>query len=303
MDLSAEPGRLSGQESYLFGRDGLPRPVWRAFLFALLCLLVLRISVRIYFWIYGPIAGLPNPAFYALQDVFLLLESWAMLALADRRSFQTLGMWFYSGWWREMLAGAGIATALMSVTIAMLVATRSVVYQGLAAASGQEAAQWSRVVLLLLLAAASEEFVFRGYVLQRLMDSFGTPAAVLITSVLFGLAHSLNPSATAFSTVNTMLAGILLSVAYVRTRALWLPIGLHFAWNFLLGPIFSLPVSGILISPVLFQPVLTGHAWLTGGLYGPEGGAALTVICCVGIIWLARSRTIRVSPAMQEALQ
>lgn len=302
MDLSVEPASPLGQGSLLFGRDGLLRPIWRAVLFALFYLLVLSISVRVYFLIFGPVADLPNPVYYVLQDALLVLESWAMLALADRRSLRTLGIWLYSGWWREAFVGIGVAAVLMGGTIGLLVATKTVLYQGLAA-SGSHATRWGAIALLLLLAAASEELLFRGYLLQRLIESVGAPAAVLILSALFGLGHLGNPSATVFSTANTVLAGILFSLAYLRTRALWLPIGLHFAWNFLLGPVFSLPVSGILTSPVLLHPVLNGHAWLTGGAYGPEGGAGLTLICTAGILWLARTHTIGVSPAMQEALQ
>jgi CAAX protease family protein len=302
MDFPTEQGRSSGEETFLFGRDGLLRPIWRAVLFALFCLLALNFSARIYNFFFGPIADLPKPAFYGILVGLLLLESWAMLALADRRSFRTLGIWLYSGWWREAFVGISVAAALMGGTIGLLVVTRTVLYQGLAA-SGSHATRWGAIALLLLLAAASEELLFRGYLLQRLIESVGGPAAVLILSALFGLGHLGNPSATVFSTANTMLVGILLSLAYLRTRALWLPIGLHFAWNFLLGPIFSLPVSGILTSPVLLRPVLNGHAWLTGGAYGPEGGAGLTLICTAGTLWLARTRRIGVSPAMQEALQ
>jgi membrane protease YdiL (CAAX protease family) len=70
-----------------------------------------------------------------------------------------------------------------------------------------------------------------------------------------------------------MLAGWLLAWAYLRTRALWVGWGFHFAWNASMGPLFGLPVSGI----TSFSPVLStytrGPVWLTGGGYGPEGSA------------------------------
>ena len=160
-----------------------------------------------------------------------------------------------------------------------------------------------KVAALLLFAAANEELLFRGYAFQRLAASVGALWAVLITSALFGAGHLLNPSATPLSTANTVLAGVLLSLAYLKTRALWLPIGLHWAWNFTMGPILGLPVSGLNISPTLFRSEAAGPTWLAGGVYGPEGGLILTLVCLAATLWLARSRKIAPSPAMKEVLK
>src|SRR2546430_16785770 len=110
-------------------------------------------------------------------------------------------------------------------------------------------------------------------------------------------------SATPLSTANTTLAGVLFSLAYLKTRGLWLPIGLHWAWNFTMGPILSLPVSGMRFGPTLLRSQLTGAKWLTGGAYGPEGGAVTTVVCVAAIFWLARTQRFAPSPAMEEALK
>jgi len=119
---------------------------------------------------------------------------------------------------------------------------------------------------------------------------------------LFGFAHLGNPSATPLSTANTVLAGVLLAAAYLKTRALWLPIGLHWAWNFLMGPVLGLPVSGYRLGGLPGARV-SGPEWLTGGTYGPEGSVVLTVVCAVATVWLWRSRSVAPSTAMQQALQ
>lgn len=303
MEPPIESPQTSSSSSFLFGRDGKLRSLWRAVLFLLFQILLYAIAERIYTSMYGPAIELPNGLFYLLLDGFLLLESWVMLALLDRRSFRTLGLWFYRGWISEASLGLGMGALLATGTIGLLAASRSMTYAGFAGSEGKPALHWLMTAVLLFLAAASEELVFRGYLLQRLTDSLGAPAAVLVLSVLFGLGHLLNPFATIFSTVNTILMGILLSLAYLRTRALWLPIGLHFAWNLFLGPVFSLPVSGMVLSPELLRPQVAGGVWLTGGLYGPEGGAAVTLVCALGILWLARERAIGVSSSMREVLQ
>ncbi len=126
------------------------------------------------------------------------------------------------------------------------------------------------VSLVLLFGAAGEEMLFHGYAFQLLVRSIGAFATILPVSILFGIAHLNNPNATLLGAVNTMLWGILLGFAYWRTNALWLPIGLHFGWNFTL-PLFGVNLSG-------FTMGVTGYAlhWRTGdlwsgGAYGPEG--------------------------------
>ena len=106
--------------------------------------------------------------------------------------------------------------------------------------------------------------------------------------MMFAAMHLVNTNASAASTLVTILAGWLFSIAYLRTRALWLPWGLHFAWNASMGILFGLPVSGLTI----FNPVITTNAvgpkWLTGGGYGPEGSAVAVFVLPVLMIVLVR---------------
>jgi hypothetical protein len=100
-----------------------------------------------------------------------------------------------------------------------------------------------------------------------------------------------------------VLAGVLFSLTYLRTRALWLPLGLHWAWNFFQGEVFSLPVSGITFAKPMLHAAAVGPAWFTGGNYGPEGGLPVTVVVLAGILWVARTKRLAPSPAMREALE
>jgi membrane protease YdiL (CAAX protease family) len=140
----------------------------------------------------------------------------------------------------------------------------------------------------LLVAALAEEVAFRGYPFQRLIEAMGPVTATLVMSAVFGLIHLGNPDASMASTLVTILAGWLLSVAYLRTRALWLPWGLHFAWNASMGVLFGLPVSGLRS----FSPVISsnphGPLWLTGDGYGPEGGLITVVVLLVSLGLLVR---------------
>jgi membrane protease YdiL (CAAX protease family) len=136
------------------------------------------------------------------------------------------------------------------------------------------------VSLVLLFGAAGEEMLFRGYAFQLLVRSIGAFATILPVSILFGMVHLGNPHATLLGGINTTLWGIVLGFAYWRTNALWLPIGLHFGWNFTL-PLFGVNLSG-------FTMGVTGYAlrWRSGdlwsgGAYGPEGSILTTGIVVV----------------------
>lgn len=139
------------------------------------------------------------------------------------------------------------------------------------------------VVFILATGAMAEEVAFRGYPFQRLVDAMGAAGAIIFSSGLFGFVHLRNPHASVFSLINTVGIGILLAVAYLRTRALWLPFGLHFGWNLALGLIFGLPVSGIPQFAVVVRGSASGPGWLTGGAYGIEGGAAGTFGILAGL--------------------
>jgi hypothetical protein len=113
------------------------------------------------------------------------------------------------------------------------------------------------------------------------------------------LAHLGNSYHTWISTLNTMLVGIPLSIAYLRTRSLWMPVGMHFTWNYVQGFVFGLPVSGYKFSPTLLTVQIHGAAWLTGSQYGPEGGLLSTIVIVGAGIYLFFA-PIRMSEKMRE---
>jgi len=147
---------------------------------------------------------------------------------------------------------------------------------------------------VLFIAALAEEALFRGYPLQTLTRARMAVIALLLTSVPFGMAHLSNPNAIPGATfANTVIAGIWLGVAYLRTRSLWFPLGLHWAWNWALGGVFGLPISGKnLVSNPLLHGVDVGPAWLTGGAYGIEGGVACTIALVVFTLFVWRTRLL-----------
>ncbi len=143
-------------------------------------------------------------------------------------------------------------------------------------------------LLTLAVSALAEEAAFRGYPFRRLIEAIGPTAATIALSLLFGIAHMLNPGATGASTLVTVLAGILLSLAWLRTHGLWLGWGFHFAWNASIAILFGLPISGITDFASVVQTRTFGQFWLTGGDYGPEGAAFTVIVLLLGIAILVR---------------
>jgi membrane protease YdiL (CAAX protease family) len=300
---NARRPRSLGERVFLVESGGL-RPYVRVLLFVL-CVLAIDLAGAFL------VAGFLRSASFWQQlfwsSVFFLISffalSWIFVRAVDQRDFSSLGLNLCPGWGRELTAGLAIGAALQLLVLGILIATHSIHYS---VAGGYDLHFWLRVaanVSLFAIAGTVEELAFRGYALKWLMWSVGTPAALVILGIFFGVAHGLNPGATFFSTLNTALAGILLAVPYVRTRSMWMQIGVHWSWNLVMATVVSLPVSGLNFGPHLFITSDSGPHWLTGGTYGPEGGAVVTIVSVIGIGWLVSTRLLKPSPSTQKELQ
>ncbi len=149
-------------------------------------------------------------------------------------------------------------------------------------------------ILTFFLVALVEETVFRGYFLQRLLLSLDEKYAIFLSSVTFGILHFFNPNVNflGFMMISTM--GVLLGLCYLETRSLYLPIGLHFAWNYFEGFVYGFPVSGREIEG-LFLTKVEGPAWLTGGAFGPEGsfiGLTIALLVTLAVFYYFKSQKI-----------
>jgi uncharacterized protein len=142
------------------------------------------------------------------------------------------------------------------------------------------------LVMIGIIPGVLEELLFRGILFRHLEDFGGSWFALALTSALFGVAHIFNPNATFFSSFAIAVeAGILLGGAYMLTRSLWAPIGLHAAWNFTQGEVFDVPVSGI-DGNGLVEAKLSGPELLSGGTFGLEASVIALVIATGAGIWL-----------------
>ncbi len=150
-----------------------------------------------------------------------------------------------------------------------------------------------------IFAAVSEEMLFRGVLFRWLEEFGGSWAALLLTSAFFGAAHLANPNASILAAAGIAFeAGVLLGGAYMLTRSLWLPMGIHAAWNFTQGEIFDIPVSGVNAHGLLTAR-LSGPPLLTGNGFGLEASPiAISVATAAGVslVVLAARRGQLVQP-------
>ena len=225
--------------------------------------------------------------FYALGAVLLavvLILSWkALQRWLERREDREFA-WRKSG--QELGLGLLLGFALFSAATGIVALLGGFEVLGL---RGQ-GALWAMLAMAVT-SGTIEEIMFRGILLRHLEAMLGSWAALALTSLLFGAAHLTNPGASLFAAFAiAMEAGILLGAAYLLTRRLWLAVGIHAAWNFTQGWVFSIPVSG---GPAPLGLLITrrvGPEWLTGGDFGLEASVvALVVATGAGLVILHRA--------------
>lgn len=163
---------------------------------------------------------------------------------------------------------------------------------------------WTAMVLdfaALSIVAASEETVFRGIVFRRMEGRFGTVAAFIASSLLFGLMHLASVDLWTAIAISAE-AGFMLAAAYRLHNSLWLPIGIHWGWNFMLGAVFGVDVSGFSQEYGLIAPEIGGPYLLSGGDNGFEG-SIVTCICGIllGLLFLRRQKVTNQSAKLPES--
>jgi membrane protease YdiL (CAAX protease family) len=231
-----------------------------------------------------------QPLLSAILFLFLLVVGFSVLQAISNRATplrELIGLPQRSTSAQEWAVGAAIGWGAMLFAV-LPMALAGTLHVHLWAAPR---AFYLVLINLLTLAAAAlaEEVAFRGFAYRRLIQAVGPVTATLFMSVLFGLVHMLNPSANWTSVLITMLAGLLLSLGWLRTHGLWLPWGLHFAWNASMGILFGLPISGLDRFSTVVQTRAIGPAWLTGGFYGPEAATLTAVVLLAAIFVLVRA--------------
>lgn len=274
----------------------------------------------------GPAAGIAGALvvvigwwlFYGVPSATLVGLGW----LLDRRLVRDLGLGG-SGWWRNLAFGLVLGLVMTTAVVLLELGAGLVTVEGTLVTrpdvilGGEQLGEFGRgvdpgapiaVALLATLlfyvgVGVFEELLVRGYLMTNLAEGLrgvgpgGARGAVVVaavlTSALFGALHAGNPGASALSAINITAVGLFFAWAYVVTDDLGIPIGVHVTWNFSLGAVYGLPVSGTRNPATVFDVRQVGDPLLTGGRFGPEAGLVVYVALAVGVAltWLWVRRT------------
>lgn len=192
-------------------------------------------------------------------------------------------------WFKRLIIGAGLGTALMLAPATLLWATGQAHFS----LSPGGANLLLPALALFAAVAVTEEVLFRGFIFQRLLDGLGEWPAQLLIAALFLLTHMDAIQNTGpighLAGANIVIASLMFGLAFIRTKSLAMSIGIHFAANFVQGGVLGFGVSGS-EEQGLLTPALTGSDWLTGGAFGLEASipGLISVIALTVALYLRR---------------
>jgi membrane protease YdiL (CAAX protease family) len=209
------------------------------------------------------------------------------MAIFESRRLGDLGLAWVNGTFRNFMTGICLGIVAASLSVLPAVALGLAHFQRSSNADVSASGALFTPILLFC-GSLGEEIAFRGFPLQYLMRGYGRWAAIPATAALFGLLHAGNPGATTLSTINTVGFGIVFAVAVLRSRDLWLPAGIHFAWNTVL-PFLGVGLSGLTIKVTAYEVVWNAGNFWSGGKYGPEasGVTSVIILLLLAAIWRA----------------
>ena len=234
----------------------------------------------------GHIVGSTNADFnFLLLTVVLsflvnLTMVYVFRKFVDRRSVHSLGFDFRNRI-HDAIAGVLIPVVILGMVTLLLYFSGNLEWADISF----EATHFVAGLFIMIIVAIGEEIVFRGYILNNLLQSVNRWLALAISALLFAMMHSNNPEVTIISVLNLFVAGILLGLNYIFTRNLYFTILLHTSWNFLQGPVLGFPVSGVQLESVL-HPEVKGNEFITGGGFGLEGSLLTAMLIAVAILIL-----------------
>jgi len=270
-------------EKYLFGKT---KPVWRVAWFCLSIIFVMGFMMLITFSIAGALKMKKISPLWSLPFLYLpwFGAVYFFRRYVDNKSLQSLGLNLNSSILKiflGMIWGTILITLVFDINIFLgNLAAKSYAWE--LYSSSQIFLFLGGSAFYLLISAFMEELIFRGYILQNLVESLNIYLVVGISSLVFALVHIINAGFNPLGIFNIFLFGITLSLFYLHSRNLWIPIGLHFAWNFCQINIFGFPIYGFM-SQSLIELEIGGSEYLTGGNFGPEASILSTFVLCVVI--------------------
>jgi hypothetical protein len=225
----------------------------------------------------------------------LAIAAYIILRWVDKRPYELLGLNFSQSMIKEFMNGFAIGAGNLVIVVIVLsvLGFLKISWNGIDSVIGQSIFIYG---LVFIGGAAIEELANRGYIFQALCEGTRPWIALFVTSLIFSVGHIFNQNMSVASILFLFVHGILYAVAYLKTRSLWTAIGVHWAWNWMQGPICGVSVSGSAITDSLFNAQPQGPDIFSGGQFGVEG-SILTTLISIGLVvfvwrikWLAPTK-------------
>jgi membrane protease YdiL (CAAX protease family) len=234
----------------------------------------------------------------AYQMAIVLLATWLCARALDHRPLDAFGLHVSPRWWADLGVGLALGAVLMTgiFLFELALGWLTIVDRNVGPPDRSFALALAEPFAVFVAVGFFEELMSRGYHLRNLAEGLhgkwlSARTALLLATLgsasVFGLLHAGNDNATAISSFNVGVAGVMLALGLLWTGELALPIGLHISWNFFQGNVFGFPVSGNPMSTRVFAIAQGGDPWLTGGAFGPEAGVVGLVAMLVGALMIA----------------
>jgi membrane protease YdiL (CAAX protease family) len=248
-----------------------------------------------------------------------IISIWVAAKLWDRRNIKDYGLAWSKKWAKELTLGLILGFLAMGLIffIEWSAGWIEVVGFGWERSSVVPYPFWILSYLIsMIIIGFYEELIFRGYQIINMVEGFysssinlvkASALAILISSIIFGLLHAGNANATLVSTLNIMMAGIMLAVPFLLTGRLAISIGIHISWNFIQGGLFGFAVSGMPFRGSIIQIKQKGTAYITGGSFGPEAGllglfGILFILALVILYIRKQNESISIDPSFKKVL-
>ena len=262
------------------------RAGWRLLIQTILYIVLQVLFFLVLILFFGPIGSSTHSIpLQILNFLATTISVFAARRWLDKRSIESLGLKLDGRSWLDIGVGIAISLIQMGFIYVAMLGLGWLSFEGFAWEVDPLSIVVSNVFfffVVFVFVGWNEEILSRGYHLQTLASGLNMFWAVIISSAVFGLLHLANPNATWVSAAGIFFAGVFLAYGYIRTKQLWLPIGLHIGWNFFEGVGFGFPVSGLADIYKMLRIQIHGPEIWTGGAFGPEAGLIVVPALLLG---------------------
>lgn len=227
-------------------------------------------------------------------SILVIGSYWLFYSKFDKRAITELSL---SGLWKKLFFGILIGSGMQCLTILVMW-----LYGGFKVIAVNSVLTLIIPFTVAFTVSIIEEILLRGIVFRITEEKWGSTIALIISGVIFGGLHLINPHVTLVSILCITVVGVLLGAAYMYYRNLWLPIAIHFAWNFTQNGIFGAITSGNEKTASLLTTQITGPELLTGGQFGPEGSIQALLVCLIAaaiVIRLLNKQNKIINPSLK----